>query len=129
MVYQTLTVNLSGDEYDKVYVRVCAVINDLGGSSDRESGGAFILPVERLEEFTSILRRDLQINNISLKSSDMSEQYGALKGVIAQLESDTSFQNGEDGGNGVQAQLDEKKGRIKEIEEKAANVYIIINRT
>jgi hypothetical protein len=59
----------------------------------------------------------------------MSAQYGNITADIRQLESSNSDSSGKDNGGSIQAQLYERRARLKEMEDMADRVYIVINRT
>lgn len=133
VMYKVIDINLTQDEYKKYYENIRAAVEGLGGYSKQNSSSSYIMPESSLDVFMRKLKEGYSINNILVKSIDITDEYNRLKNETAELEAKHRSSSGSEGSNAAssgdesKALFDKKRSELDEIGSKVGNVFIQIN--
>lgn len=124
----TAVINITEDEYNKYFIGIKAYIEGLKGYGEQDNPLVFIMPKENLDALIKKLSDDYDITNISVNATDISIEYDSLKKEISLLEKELSnLKEGEDRGS-IDNQIEEKKLKLQDLDNKSQLVYIQINK-
>lgn len=129
MVYNVLTINLSGEEYNKYIKDLGVVIESMGGFVKSEEPASYMMPEDNMGEFLNKLRETYNINNVILSQEDITEKYKQIEQEISRFTEEYGDANGADDGKGeADKQKIEKEQELNDLNSRLGYVIIQINR-
>lgn len=127
MTYNKVTVNINQEQYDSFYNSIVSSIEEFSGYLQQKDPEVYILPVSNWDALYKRLNEEYEINDISIYSEDLTDQYKSLEDEIASIEGKEDAPLSDGGGTDIKNKLDEKRYELSEIDKKIRYVFIEIN--